>query len=146
MSANLSHVKSYAKKLPFNGLPGNRTNGFFVWDPNRPGQLMYVGGLVEGERIGLDEVWAPRWTGLYTDLNKITEDARVYNAFLPYTNKRIKQLGDARWHQVNKNDTIDSVNLLKWEELLHSMLVVFHLPGVCADLDYTQDLIMHLDL
>ncbi len=113
VSANFSHVKSYAKKLPFNGLPGNRTSGFFVWDPNRPGQLMYVGGLVEGERIGLDEVWAPRWTGLYTDLNKITEDARVYNAFLPYTNKRIKQLGDARWHQVNKNDTIDSRQFVK---------------------------------
>ncbi|HWJ26558.1 MAG TPA: hypothetical protein VNS32_08440, partial [Flavisolibacter sp.] len=32
----------------------------------------------------------------------------VYNAFLPYNNKRIKQLGDAQWYQVNHNDTIDS--------------------------------------
>lgn len=108
VGANYFHVKSFAKKLPYNGLPGNRTNGFFVWDPNNPGQQIYVGGLVEGQRIGLDEVWAPKWDGIYTDLTKISSDANVYNAFLPYTNKRIKQLGDAQWHQVNKNDTIDS--------------------------------------
>nr|MBP7262430.1 SusC/RagA family TonB-linked outer membrane protein [Bacteroidia bacterium] len=110
---NYFHVKSFAKKLPFNGLPGNRTSGFFVWDPKNPGQQMYVRGLVEGQRIGLDEVWAPKWDGIYTDLSKITADANVYNAFLPYTNKRIKQLGDAQWHQVNKNDTIDSRQFVK---------------------------------
>lgn len=113
VGANYFHVKSFAKKLPFNGLPGNRTSGFFVWDPKNPGQQIYVGGLVEGERIGLDEVWAPKWDGIYTDLTKITTDANVYNAFLPYTNKRIKQLGDAQWHQVNKNDTIDSRQFVK---------------------------------
>ncbi|HMU57081.1 MAG TPA: SusC/RagA family TonB-linked outer membrane protein [Chitinophagaceae bacterium] len=113
VSVNYFHVKSFAKKLPFNGLPGNRTSGFFVWDPNNPGQQMYVGGLVEGERIGLDEVWAPQWDGIYTDQAKITGDANVYNAFLPYTNKRIKQLGDAQWHQVYKNDTIDSRQFVK---------------------------------
>lgn len=105
---NYFHVKSFAKKLPFNGLPGNRNSGFFVWDPKNPGKQIYVGGLVEGQRIGLDEVWAPKWDGIYTDATKITGDANVYNAFLPYTNKRIKQLGDAQWHQVYKNDTIDS--------------------------------------
>lgn len=110
---NYYHVKSFAKKLPFNGLPGNRTNGFFVWDPKNPGQQMYVGGLVEGQRIGLDEVWAPKWDGIYTDLTKLTADANVYNAYLPYANKRIKQLGDAQWHQVNKNDTIDSRQFVK---------------------------------
>lgn len=113
VGANYFHVKSFAKKLPFNGLPGNRQSGFFVWDPKNPGQQMYVGGLVEGERIGLDEVWAPKWDGIYTDLAKIAANANVYNAFLPYTNKRIKQLGDAQWHQVNKNDTIDSRQFVK---------------------------------
>lgn len=105
---NYFHVRSFAKKLPYNALPGNRTNGFFVWDPKNPGKQIYVGGLEEGKRIGLDEVWAPKWSGIYTDASKITGDANVYNAFLPYTNKRIKQLGDAQWHQVYKNDTIDS--------------------------------------
>lgn len=113
IGANYYHVKSFAKKLPFNGLPGNRTNGFFVWDPKNPGQQIYVGGLEEGQRIGLDEVWAPQWDGIYTDASKITGDANVFNAFLPYTNKKIKQLGDAQWHQVYKNDTIDSRQFVK---------------------------------
>ncbi len=113
IGANYYHVKSFAKKLPFNGLPGNRTNGFFVWDANNPGQQIYVGGLVEGQRIGSDEVWAPKWDGIYTDLAKIAANANVYNAFLPYTNKRIKQLGDAQWHQVYNNDTIDSRQFVK---------------------------------
>lgn len=108
IGANFFHVKSYAKKLPFNALPGNRTNGFLVWDPRNPGQQMYVGGLVEGKRIDLDQVWAPKWNGIYTDAAKLSANANVFNAFLPYNNKRIKQLGDADWHQVNKNDTIDS--------------------------------------
>jgi TonB-linked SusC/RagA family outer membrane protein len=108
VGANYFHVKSYAKKLPYNALPGNRTNGFFVWDPKNPGQQIYVGGLVEGERIGLDEVWVPKWDYIYTSPDQINKDANVYNTFLPYTNKKIKQLGDARWHQVNNNDTIDS--------------------------------------
>jgi TonB-linked SusC/RagA family outer membrane protein len=108
LGVNFFHVKSYAKKLPFNALPGNRTSGFLVWDPNNPGKQMYVGGLVEGQRIGLDQVWAPKWDGIYNDPAKISANSNVYNAFLPYTNKRIKQLGDAEWHQVFKNDTIDS--------------------------------------
>ena len=108
IGANYFHVKSYAKKLPYNALPGNRTSGFFVWDPKNPGQQIYVGGLIEGRRIGLDEVWAPKWNGIYTDDAKLNGDANLFNAFLPYANKRIKQLGDAQWDQVYKNDTIDS--------------------------------------
>ena len=69
--------------------------------------------MVEGQRIGTDEVWAPQWDALYTSADMITADANVYNAFLPYTNKRIKQLGDAKWHQVNKNDTIDNRQYVK---------------------------------
>jgi len=108
MGATFYTVKSYAIKLPYNGLPGNRQSTFQVWDPKNPGQLMQVNGLIEGQRIGLDEVWAPRYDGIYTAQDLITKDANVYNAFLPYTNKKIKQLGDARWHLVNPNDTMDS--------------------------------------
>jgi TonB-linked SusC/RagA family outer membrane protein len=106
-------VKSYAIKLPGNGLPGNRTgfgglNPLEVWDPNNPGKTMFVRALIEGQRIGLDEVWAPKWDGIYTSADMISKDANVYNAFLPYGNKRLKQLGDAKWHQTYANDTIDT--------------------------------------
>ncbi len=104
-------VKSYAIKLPFNGLPGNRQGTFEVWDPKNPGKTMQVNGLIEGQRIGSDEVWAPKWAGIYTTQAQLDADANVVNTFLPYTTgtaKRYKQLGDAQWYQVNKNDTIDS--------------------------------------
>jgi TonB-linked SusC/RagA family outer membrane protein len=108
VGGTLATAKTYAVKLPYNGLPGNRQSTFQVWDPNHPGQLLQVNGLIEGQRSGLDEVWAPKWAGIYTSAGDITKDANVYNAFLPYNNKKVKQLGDAKWYQVYNNDTIDS--------------------------------------
>ena len=109
--ANFYSVKNYAVKLPYNGLPGNRQGTIQVWDPNHPGQLMQVGGLVEGKRIGTDEVWVPKWDGIYRTQAELDADANVVNSFLPYTGaigQKFKQLGDAKWHQVYQNDTIDS--------------------------------------
>jgi hypothetical protein len=111
VGANLFTVKSYVVKLPFDGLPGNRQLGAYgtaVWDPNNPGQTKFVGDLEEGKRVGLDEVWAPKWDGIYTSGDQLTKDASVYNAFSAYSHKTIKLLGDAKWHQVNPNDTIDA--------------------------------------
>lgn len=113
VGGTLSTAKTFVIKLPSNGLPGNRTGTFQVWDPKNPGQLMQVNGLIEGQRSGNDEVWAPKWDGIYTSAAGLTADAAVYNAYLPYGNKRIKQLGDAQWHQVYKNDTIDSRQFVK---------------------------------
>ncbi|MEN9701357.1 MAG: hypothetical protein RIR55_672 [Bacteroidota bacterium] len=106
-------VKSYAVKLPYNALPGNRTgfggvNPLEVWDPANPGKTKFVRAVIEGQRIGIDEVWVPKWTSIYNSTADLTADANVYNSFLPYNNKRLKFLGDARWQQTYKNDTIDS--------------------------------------
>lgn len=101
-------AKSYIKKLANNGLPGNRVGGFPVWDPSNPGSVKYAGALIEGERDATDEVWAPMWDGIYTSQAQLTADANVYMGYLPYSNKKFKQMGDAKWHQVYKNDTIDS--------------------------------------
>jgi len=108
LSANISTVKSYVVKLPFNGLPGNRQGTIQVWDPKNPTQLIQVGGLIEGQRVGLDAVYAPKYDGIYTSQSQLDKDANVYNAFLPYVHKNVKQMGDAVWHQVNPNDTIDT--------------------------------------
>jgi TonB-linked SusC/RagA family outer membrane protein len=107
LGATFYTVKSYAVKLPYNGLEGNRQGTFEVWDPKNPGKKLQVGGLIEGQRIGYDEVWAPKWSGIYTTQDLINTDANVFNSFLPYTNKKFKQLGDAQWYQTYKNDTID---------------------------------------
>ena len=110
---NFYTVKSYAIKLPYNGLPGNRTgfnglNPIEVWDPANPGKTKFVRALIEGQRIGTDEVWAPMWSGVYANASDIAKDANVYNAFLPYGNKKLKQPGDAQWYQTYHNDTIDT--------------------------------------
>ncbi len=107
-NTNLYTVRNYVVKLPYNGLPDNRQGTIQVWDPNHPGQVMYVGGLQEGKRVGTEEVWAPKYNGIYTSQSDLNADAVVYNAFLPYTHKTLKLMGDARWQQVYKNDTIDS--------------------------------------
>ena len=113
-SINMSTAKSYVIKLPPNGLPGNRESAssgtalLQVWDPAHPGQLRYVGGLQEGKRVGTDEVWAPKYDGIYTSQDQLNKDASVYNTYNSYTHHTVKLMGDARWHQVYANDTIDS--------------------------------------
>ncbi len=106
MSANYYTVKSYAIKLPYNGLPGNRQGTIQIYDSK--GNIIQEGGLIEGQRIGLDEVWAPRMDGIYRTQAQIDKDAGVYNSYLPYHNKYLKTLGDAVWHQTYQNDTINS--------------------------------------
>lgn len=111
---NYSTVKSYVIKLPSNGQPGNRESASSgtgltqVWDPAHQGQIRYVGGLQEGHRVGTDEVWAPKYDGIYTTQAALTKDANVYNSYNSYTNHKVKLMGDAKWHQVNPNDTIDA--------------------------------------
>ena len=106
LNANLYKVKSFAKKLPPNGLDRNRQGSIQVYDPNQ-GRLVWVAGLQEGKRIGLDEIWAPIYDGIYTTQAEIDANAKLVNTYLPYTNKRIKLLGDARWRDVDQNDTLD---------------------------------------
>ncbi|MET0391746.1 MAG: hypothetical protein ABW019_01340, partial [Chitinophagaceae bacterium] len=106
VSANFSHVKSYALRLPDNGLARNRQSTIQVYDP-KTGAIANVGGLQEGRRIALDEVWAYAFDGLYTTQDELNKAANLYNANLSYNNKRLKFLGDARWRDVDGNDTIN---------------------------------------
>jgi hypothetical protein len=66
-----------------------------------------VGGLQEGQRVGLDEIWAPAYDGIYRSQDDLDRDANVLNTYLPHNNKKVKLLGDARWRDVDGNDTID---------------------------------------
>ncbi|MCJ8165689.1 SusC/RagA family TonB-linked outer membrane protein [Pontibacter sp. E15-1] len=106
VSANFFHVKNYAKELPDNGLENNRQGATQVYDP-ASGKLVYVAGLQEGKRIGLDEIWAPIYDGLYLTDAELETDTDLYNEYLPYRDKTVKLLGDARWRDLDQNDTID---------------------------------------
>lgn len=107
LSANFFHVKSYVKELLPNRLERNRQGAIQVFDPET-GQLIWVAGLQEGMRVGLDEIWAPQFVGIYRTQQELSDKSNLYTSFLPYSNKRAKQLGDARWNDVDRNDTIDS--------------------------------------
>lgn len=106
VAGNITHVKNFAVKLPPNGLAQNRQGAIQIFDPAQ-NRLVYVGGLQEGNRVGLDEVYAPIYDGLYTSQGDLDTRRSFYNSYLPTTDKRVKQLGDARWRDVDKNDTLD---------------------------------------
>lgn len=106
IGTNLSHVKNFAVKLPGNGLPLNRQGSVQLYSPAE-GRLVWVGGLQEGRRVGLDEIYAPTYDGLYRTQADIDARANFVNTYLPYTNKKIKLLGDARWRDTDGNDSLD---------------------------------------
>lgn len=106
VGANVFHVKNYAVKLPPNGLDRNRQGSIQVYDPAQGG-VVWVGGLQEGRRVGSDEIYAPEYDGIYTSQADLDARANFVNTYLPYTNKRIKLLGDARWRDLDQNDTLD---------------------------------------
>jgi len=107
IGGTLTHVKNNVVKLPDNGLDGNRQGTTEVWNPNTS-RYEQVGGLYEGRRVGLDEVWAYVYDGIYTTQAQLDEDVLLYNSNLPYSNKTLKFLGDARWRDINEDGVIDS--------------------------------------
>lgn len=107
VAANFFHVKSFTKKLLPNGLERNRQGAIRVWDP-KTSSYQWLSGLQEGLRVGLDEVYAPIFDGVYKTQAELDQKANLANLFLPTTNKKIKQLGDARWRDIDKNDTLDT--------------------------------------
>ena len=106
VNANLFSIKNFAKKLPNNGLDLNRQGSVQIFDPAQ-NKLVWVGGLQEGKRVGLDEIYAPIYDGLYTSQADVDDRASFYNSYLPYTNKRVKLPGDARWRDTDQNDSLD---------------------------------------
>ncbi|MBC6490263.1 SusC/RagA family TonB-linked outer membrane protein [Flavihumibacter stibioxidans] len=106
-SANIYHVKSFTKKLLDNGLERNRQGAIRVWDAKK-GSYEWVAGLQEGYRVGLDEIWAPIFDGLYRTQEDLNEKSNLANLFLPTRDKKVKQLGDARWRDIDGNDTLDN--------------------------------------
>ncbi len=107
LGGTFTHVKNYVVELPNNGLDGNRQSTTEVWNP-RNSQYEQVGGLYEGRRVGLDEVWAYVYDGIYRSQEQLDEDALLYNSNLSYSNKTLKFLGDARWRDLNEDGVIDS--------------------------------------
>jgi len=68
INANVSHNISTVVQLPNNGLLNNRQGGFQVWDPIT-GELVWVGGLQEGQRPG--GLWVFVAEGIFRDWDHV---------------------------------------------------------------------------
>ncbi|MDD4191021.1 MAG: SusC/RagA family TonB-linked outer membrane protein [Mangrovibacterium sp.] len=97
---------SYVQKLPDNGLPKNRQGGTQIYDPSSK-EVIWVGGLQEGERVGNDIVLGHIQEALYQSDEQLAEDADVYDAYHFAENAYTRYKGTVKWRDVDNNDTID---------------------------------------
>lgn len=117
-SANVAYNANKILKLPDNGLENNRQGGFQVYDP-KTGKIIWVGGLKEGQDPNI--AYAYEAIDLYRNQAQLDADgnrvdlngARILlgsskygtvsnpNSYYPIA------LGDVRWNDIDKNDTID---------------------------------------
>ena len=127
LGANIAWNKNKILKLPFNGNENNRQGGTQIYDPVT-GKIIWVGGLQEGQEPG--ELFGYVMEGLIRD----AKDLAAYNkidlaagqvqlnaaAGRPLTSQTLltqrglnpnqwwtTSLGDVRWKDIDKNDTID---------------------------------------
>jgi len=127
LGANLAWNKNKILKLPFNGNENNRQGGTQIYDP-ATGKIIWVGGLQEGQEPGA--LFGYVMEGLIRD----AKDLSAYNkidlaagqvqlnaaAGRPLTSQKLltdrglnpaqwwtTSLGDVRWKDIDKNDTID---------------------------------------
>lgn len=120
LSANVAYNANKILKLPNNGLDKNRQGGFQVYDPKTK-QLIWVGGFQEGQDPNI--AYAYQAVDLYrtqaqldadgnrVDLNgaKVLLGPGKYNALSTADKSKYYPiaLGDTRWLDLDKNDTID---------------------------------------
>jgi TonB-linked SusC/RagA family outer membrane protein len=111
VGANASFVKNRIEKLPFNGNENNRQGGLQVYDPVTK-QVIWVGGLQEGRRLG--EIYAFQQVSIFKDDAEVAKIAGnrwdavalIGGPNRPGANKI--SAGDVNWLDVDANDTIDS--------------------------------------
>lgn len=106
VGATFYTVKNFVVKLPDNGNENNRQGGIQVYDP-KAGKVVWVGGLQEGKRVGLDAVYAAQQDYIYPDQASVDKDANRYDAYFQAGKEKERYPGDVRWVDVDHNDTID---------------------------------------
>ncbi|MVN20436.1 SusC/RagA family TonB-linked outer membrane protein [Mucilaginibacter arboris] len=108
-----SYVRNKVLKLPYNGNVNNRQGGLQVYDP-KSGQVIYVGGLQEGQEPG--QIYGYKQVSIFKDAadvaavagNRIDNVANITGPNLPAGKGGHITPGDVNWLDVDKNDTIDS--------------------------------------
>ncbi|QCX54264.1 SusC/RagA family TonB-linked outer membrane protein [Elizabethkingia sp. JS20170427COW] len=104
LSANYTSYKSYAVKLPDNGIENNRIGGTQIYDAST-GQLIYVGGRQEGQRVGLDLITAYVFDGVYKTQAELDADKNLEVSFS--RQPLVRHLGDTKWKDINGDGIIN---------------------------------------
>eukprot|EP01029_Cantina_marsupialis_P016722 TRINITY_DN373876_c0_g1_i1.p2 TRINITY_DN373876_c0_g1~~TRINITY_DN373876_c0_g1_i1.p2 ORF type:complete len:1094 (+),score=163.98 TRINITY_DN373876_c0_g1_i1:19900-23181(+) len=115
LGATFYTLKNKVIKLPENDNERNRQGGTQVYNPST-GEIEWVGGLQEGQRVGTDRIYAYKQEYLYTSQEQLDADADRIDMALPggvhpVTGKEYRKtryLGDARWKDLNGDNVIDS--------------------------------------
>ncbi|MBS1558814.1 MAG: SusC/RagA family TonB-linked outer membrane protein [Bacteroidetes bacterium] len=120
LGANAAHVQNKVLQLPYNGNLNNRQStsqypAYQVSDGN--GHLIWVAGIQEGGRLG--NIYAFKQDGIFKSdaevatlaNNRIDRVANISGPGSTYGTGKI-QGGDVNWHDVDKNDTIDSRDMV----------------------------------
>ena len=112
VGANASYVTNKILQLPFNGNDRNRQGGLQVYDP-KSGQVIWVGGLQEGGRLG--DIYAFKQLSIFSSDAEILKTAPTRKDLVagisgPSSNYGTGKItpGDVNWEDLDKNDTIDS--------------------------------------
>ncbi|MCM4156991.1 TonB-dependent receptor [Gramella sp. AN32] len=105
LSGTIAKIKSFVIELPENDNDLNRQGGTQIYNPNT-GELEWVGGLQEGQRVGNDLVVTYVQDYIYANQAEVDSDANVQDDLLPNPFQRFP--GDVAWMDVNGDDVINS--------------------------------------
>lgn len=130
---NAARNKNTILKLPFNGIENNRQGGQQIYDP-KTGKVIWVGGFQQGQEWG--EVFGFVSEGIIRDAKDLADYNKIDLAAGQVwdqgsAGKRVAsqqlltqrgltfaggwiptQLGDMRWKDIDKNDTIDTRDMV----------------------------------
>ena len=133
VSANGSWNKNIILKLPYNGNQNNRQGGQQIYDP-KAGQVIWAGGLQEGQEWGqvfgfvsegiirnaddlakynkIDLAAGQVWYGASAG-KRVASQALMTQRGLNFAGGWIPtQMGDMIWKDIDKNDTIDTRDMV----------------------------------
>lgn len=107
INANLATIKNYAHKLPENDNELNRQGGSQIYNP-KTGQVEWVGGLQQGQRVGTDLIVTYVQDHVYRDQAEVDADVHIQDDLLRDPHLRFP--GDVKWEDTNGDDIINSLD------------------------------------
>ena len=108
VGASFTRNRNFVQNLPENDNDLNRQGGTEIYNP-ATGQNEWVGGLQEGQRVGLDLIVGFEQERIYRDQADADADAAREDVYLP--NDRFQQFaGDVKWVDQNNDGVINELD------------------------------------